>query len=172
MDSLITVGVGAGGAALGSLVTGYLLKAADRRGVLRDAGPLEVKRKEHLDRYEAVKSLSGQLANLKHYVDHVCKDKNADSRRAYRKKGEALSREIRGQARSEIYGFGPEVLPAIYEITDKAQAILAVGRGADPRDAYAAETRSSMRHEWVNEIDALSMRLSKAARAHEQKWRG
>jgi hypothetical protein len=90
MDSLVTAGVGAGCAALGSLVTGYVLKRVDRMATMRDAGRLEVTRKQHLDRYEAVKSLSGHLANLKHCVDHVCRDESADSRHAYREKGEKL----------------------------------------------------------------------------------
>jgi len=174
MDSLFTVGFGAGCAALGSLVTGYILKRADHREELSIAGPLEVERKRALDRYEVVRSLSGQLANLRHCVDHVCKDENADSRRSYRGKAKQLSRELRGQARSEIYGVGPDVLSLIHEVTDMAQAILDVSREDDSPEAEIAarEFQADLRHGWIHEVDHLSEHLERAARAQELKWRG
>jgi hypothetical protein len=173
MSSLVTVGVGAGGAALGSLVTGYLLKAADRRAELRIAGRVEVRRQQHLDRHKTAKSLSGQLANLKHYLDHACEDENADSRLAYRERGERLCREIRGRARSEIYDVGPDVLSAIYDVTDRAQAILALGREDDSHNVGAAAmNQTSMHHGWSHDVDELAMRLQAELRKDTKpRWR-
>lgn len=175
MDSLGTVAFGAACAAIGSLVTGYLLKAAEHRREMRDAGPLEVERKRHLDRYEAVRSLSGMLAELRHCVDHVRGDRDNRFVDGYTSKGERLRLEIRESARAEILGLGPEMVAAITAVTDHAHEILSATLAAraarDLGDVFADEQLLSQAHDWKHELGNVLTLLGRFERAQEAGWR-
>jgi hypothetical protein len=64
VDAAATAAIGAGCAALGGLVGGVLLPAYDHRKQLRTAGLVDVVRKRHTDRYDALRRLAGIAAEL------------------------------------------------------------------------------------------------------------
>jgi hypothetical protein len=69
------VAFGALCAAAGSLITGYVLKLFETRRERRDAGLIEVLRKQRMDRYDTVQEFIGQLAELYHCIGHVINDR-------------------------------------------------------------------------------------------------
>lgn len=161
MDSLGTVAIGAACAATGSLVTGYVLKAAEQRRNLRDAGPLAVAQKRHLDLYEAARSLAGKLADLDHCLGHVRRDSDPKLIQAYARRGEQLRRQVRAGARAEILGMGPELVSAIGNLTDKAQTILiaAHARAEGELDGAGELQFQAEAHEFAAELSELHGRI-------------
>jgi hypothetical protein len=116
---------GAVSASIGSFITGYILKLTEHRRELRSAGPLEVDRKRHLDRYETVKLINGLGRGLYHQVLHPVNGIDPEGIRHY-------APRMRNEARSNVEVVGERYVTAVTRLTDIALRI------ADLADKYPA----------------------------------
>ncbi|HEX8065210.1 MAG TPA: hypothetical protein VF520_01650 [Thermoleophilaceae bacterium] len=141
MDPVLTAGVGAACAAAGSFVTGYLLKRSEQRRALRDAGRLEVERKRSLDLYEALRGITGHIAELDHCIMHLSSPRTDDGRRHYSETGARVRSELRALARAEIQVLGEDTVQLLMWVTDLAGRFFAAAESPAASDEDLATRR-------------------------------
>lgn len=166
---ILTV-VGAVCAAVGSLVTGYLLKAAESRRLLRHAGRLEVERKQALDAYDALAELTGSMAELEHCVFHISSPRTQDELDEYLRSATERRKNLRAMTRANTSSLGAELVQLVTAATDELEGFLGAARS--DADACFEESRTpnreillARRHEWRARAD--DVRVAAAQRRRE-----
>jgi hypothetical protein len=103
-------------ACISSLITGYTLKLIEHRREARTAGSLDVRRKRHLDRYEAIKQIQGMGRNLHHSVLHPSGAVDPGSINI-------IAPQMREMARSNVEVLGEAYVSEVMQLTDLALEI-------------------------------------------------
>lgn len=96
--------------------TGYLVKKyVDWKVERALAGQLDVLRKRHIERFDAIVRLQGMLAEIRHCMFHLKDDHND-----YSEKCNEWCMKVRKEARASIALIGDDLVGGITEATDAA----------------------------------------------------
>ena len=113
MNAAALAAVGAGCTAAGSLMTGLLLKIVDHRNELSRAGVLEVLRKKHVERYDALRRMTAAAGELQHQAGHAVRGS-----RYVRTVVDQRLRDMRADSRRDSDLLGGELVQAVTAYTD------------------------------------------------------
>jgi hypothetical protein len=162
-----TVAFGAICAAVGSGVTGYLLKRVEHSQQMRHAGELEVLRRRHTDRWDAVREITGLLAAIDHAVDWVVRllaEGGAASGGHGTLSGRSefgieKTRQVRARTRADAHDLGQEFLEAVTTATDAALALFEASQTApNPESVEALLSTWKAGRTRVNQLASKTLR--------------
>jgi hypothetical protein len=140
-SALVTAALSAGCASAGSLGTGLVLKASERRRALRDAGRLEVERRRVVQGYEATRELVHHVAELNHCVYHVEGAASRDELETYADSGRRHRLAIRCLVRAHAEMFGSELVAVVVGATDALEQFFDAAWNDAPRDVVLSQMR-------------------------------
>lgn len=144
-SAFVTAAFGAGCASMGSLVTGFALKAAERRGTLRDAGRLEIERKRAVQAYEATHELTHHVTELIHCVHHVVEADSRTELEEYTESGQKHRLSMRQLAREHEDTFGSDLVTEVVLATDKVAELFAAAWNEEPAEVLEGRMRAWQR---------------------------